>query len=68
LLGEEVGPREEVLRRSDHNLAVARGDEVVVHSHQLGRLGARLLGLRQVEVRIAVEVGIVRRADAPVQS
>jgi len=69
LLGEEVGPREEVLRRGNDNLAVARCDQVMVHTHELRRLHASLLGLRHVEVHlVAIEVGIVRRADALVET
>ena len=56
------------LRRRDDNLAVARRDEVVVYAEQVPRLGTRLFGLRQVQVHlIAVEVRVVRRADAPAQ-
>ena len=69
LARDQVSRRDEVLRRGDDHLAVARSDEVRVHAHQAERLGARLLRLRQVQVHlVAVEIGVVRRADALVEA
>jgi hypothetical protein len=69
LAGEQVGAGEEVLRGGDDDLAVARRDEIREHTEERERLGARLLGLRQVQIHlVAVEVGIVRRAHALVKA
>mmetsp|Transcript_6640 Transcript_6640/g.16012 ORF Transcript_6640/g.16012 Transcript_6640/m.16012 type:complete len:609 (-) Transcript_6640:1097-2923(-) len=65
---DEVGPREEVLRRRDDGGAVLGGADVVDDAHQLEGLGARLLRLGDVQVHlVAVEVGVVGLAHALVE-
>ena len=47
---------DEVLRRRDDHLAVARGDQVVVHAEQVARLRARLVRLRlRLRLRLRVK-------------
>ena len=57
-LRQQESSSDKVLGRGDERLAIPRRADVLGHAHETQRFGARVVGLRQVQIHlVAVEVG-----------